>query len=408
MSTIQLIGIGAATVILIILVIALIITRRREREKKLTASAELPAAAPSRPARRPSQATQQPGSPASDTSPGAAGAADIPEPPPPIVTSAAAGAAAGAAATESHDLWGAKPAEAVRGLDETPEEVWQTPSPAAYAMPADEAMPAHEIETPEPAAGPAEAPDATAYEVPAAPDATQASPRLDANDQTPPFEPPPTTFEAEPTLGETPPPLPAPPDTDAAAGWGGPLDEHPATEGPSGELPHMPAEPSTEPTPAAPSDVPPVEPITPEAPGVGAGALGRGPAEPGAQEAAPAPETIATPGADEPSPAATAMPIPPVPSTEPDSGSETAPRLVALCDIISTTNTQTVDLNDPDVRHMLRELVQNEVDLAQQYKQLGQNIDAVLQLTEAEKICRALSMDAHADLLQKMIGELQS
>jgi len=83
------------------------------------------------------------------------------------------------------------------------------------------------------------------------------------------------------------------------------------------------------------------------------------------------------------------------------------PRLVRLCDIISTTNSQHVDLNDPDVRRMLRELVQSEVDLAQQYKQLGQNIDAVLQLTEAQKICRALSMDSHAKLLDQMIRELQ-
>jgi hypothetical protein len=83
------------------------------------------------------------------------------------------------------------------------------------------------------------------------------------------------------------------------------------------------------------------------------------------------------------------------------------PRLVRLCDIISTTNSQHVDLNDPDVRRMLRELVQSEVDLAQQYKQLGQNIDAVLQLTEAQKICRALSMDSHAKLLEQMIRELQ-
>ncbi|GEM_PF-3247158 len=89
------------------------------------------------------------------------------------------------------------------------------------------------------------------------------------------------------------------------------------------------------------------------------------------------------------------------------SAADKGPRLVRLCDIISTTNSQHVDLNDPDVRRMLRELIQSEVDLAQQYKQLGQNIDAVLQLTEAQKICRALSMDSHAKLLDQMIRELQ-
>ena len=51
-----------------------------------------------------------------------------------------------------------------------------------------------------------------------------------------------------------------------------------------------------------------------------------------------------------------------------------------------------VDLDDPDVRSMLKDLVAYEIDQATQYKQLGQNLDAVLQLTEAEKICHALSL----------------
>jgi hypothetical protein len=57
---------------------------------------------------------------------------------------------------------------------------------------------------------------------------------------------------------------------------------------------------------------------------------------------------------------------------------------------------------------MLKELAKSEIDLAQQYKQLGQNIDAVLQLTEAQKICQALDMTSHAKLIEQMIQELRA
>jgi hypothetical protein len=83
------------------------------------------------------------------------------------------------------------------------------------------------------------------------------------------------------------------------------------------------------------------------------------------------------------------------------------PRMVRLSDIIVTTNEQQVDLADPDVRRMLKDLMQDEIDLAAQYRELGQNIDAVLQLTEAQRICRALGMTSHARLIQEMINELQ-
>ena len=81
--------------------------------------------------------------------------------------------------------------------------------------------------------------------------------------------------------------------------------------------------------------------------------------------------------------------------------------MVRLSDIIVTTNEQQVDLADPDVRRMLKDLVQDEIDLAAQYREMGQNIDAVLQLTEARRICDALSMTSHARLIQQMINELQ-
>jgi hypothetical protein len=96
------------------------------------------------------------------------------------------------------------------------------------------------------------------------------------------------------------------------------------------------------------------------------------------------------------------------PSAAAEPAAERRPaRLVALNSIISTTNPQMVDLNDPDVRRMLKELAKSEIDLAQQYKSLGQNIDAVLQLTEARKICESLDMASHAKLIDQMIQEVQ-
>ena len=55
-----------------------------------------------------------------------------------------------------------------------------------------------------------------------------------------------------------------------------------------------------------------------------------------------------------------------------------------------------VDLQDPEVRRMLTDLVKFEIDQATQFRRQGQTIDAVLQLTEAEKISRALGMDESA------------
>ena len=96
---------------------------------------------------------------------------------------------------------------------------------------------------------------------------------------------------------------------------------------------------------------------------------------------------------------------------EPASGRQAAPpaqpRMVRLSDIIVTTNEQQVDLADPEVRRMLKDLVQDEIDLAAQYRELGQNIDAVLQLTEAGRICDALGMTSHAKMIRQMVKELQ-
>jgi hypothetical protein len=130
--------------------------------------------------------------------------------------------------------------------------------------------------------------------------------------------------------------------------------------------------------------------------------------------AAPLADELAPPQIEEPAVAESGGPagvyeLTPSPATAPPAAAESRPpKLVALGDIITTTNQQTVDLNDPDVRRMLKELAKSEIDLAQQYKQLGQNIDAVLQLTEAQKICQALDMTSHAKLIEQMIQELRA
>ena len=67
-------------------------------------------------------------------------------------------------------------------------------------------------------------------------------------------------------------------------------------------------------------------------------------------------------------------------------------RLVPLSNIIVTTSNKMVDLQDPEVRRMLTDLVTFEIDQATQFREQGQTIDAVLQLTEAEKICRRSAM----------------
>jgi hypothetical protein len=82
-------------------------------------------------------------------------------------------------------------------------------------------------------------------------------------------------------------------------------------------------------------------------------------------------------------------------------------RRVPLSDIIVTTSGKMVDLQDPEVRRMLTDLVKYEIDQATHYREQGQTIDAVLQLTEAEKISRALDMRESAAAIRKMMEDLQ-
>ncbi len=83
-------------------------------------------------------------------------------------------------------------------------------------------------------------------------------------------------------------------------------------------------------------------------------------------------------------------------------------RLVPLSDIIVTTSGKMVDLDDPEVRRMLTELVTFEIDQASEFRRQGQSIDAVLQLTEAEKVSRALGMDEAAQRIRTMMEEIRA
>ncbi len=98
---------------------------------------------------------------------------------------------------------------------------------------------------------------------------------------------------------------------------------------------------------------------------------------------------------------------------EPVAGDAAAPesgsggRLVPLSDIIVTTSNKMVDLQDPEVRRMLTELVTFEIDQAAEFRRQGQTIDAVLQLTEAEKVSTALGMTESAQRIREMVEEVR-
>jgi len=133
--------------------------------------------------------------------------------------------------------------------------------------------------------------------------------------------------------------------------------------------------------------------------------LAAGTAVAAASPAAPADETTGElPAAAEPSrPAAGGS------AAAEEAAPESGPggRSVPLSDIIVTTSNKMVDLQDPEVRRMLTDLVKYEIDQATHYRQQGQTIDAVLQLTEAEKISRALDMRESAAAIRKMMEDLQ-
>ena len=126
----------------------------------------------------------------------------------------------------------------------------------------------------------------------------------------------------------------------------------------------------------------------------------------------PAPADLTAPVAPpEPAPAAASPIVEEPPSIGPEpqvapaetGGGDQAP----LSDIIVTTNQQEIDLTDPDVRAMLEELVGDEIALAEVYQRQGQTLDAILQLTEAEKACTALGDTERAEKIKAMMKELQ-
>jgi hypothetical protein len=97
-------------------------------------------------------------------------------------------------------------------------------------------------------------------------------------------------------------------------------------------------------------------------------------------------------------------------TAEAPTGDETAQaaHLVPLSAIIVTTSDKLVDLDDPEVRRMLTDLVTFEIDQATQYRQQGLPVDAVLQLTEAEKICNALGMHDTAARIRQMMADMNA
>jgi len=78
-----------------------------------------------------------------------------------------------------------------------------------------------------------------------------------------------------------------------------------------------------------------------------------------------------------------------------------------LSDVIVTSGDGQVDLADPDVRALLVSLVDDEIALARAYRSQGQTLDAILQLTEAEKACTALGLDDTLAEVKTLLGELQ-
>jgi hypothetical protein len=126
------------------------------------------------------------------------------------------------------------------------------------------------------------------------------------------------------------------------------------------------------------------------------------PAEPGAAPAAePEPAEAAAAPAAEPEPAATlaeAAPVAPAAADDP----------ALLSDIIVTSGSEEIDLADPDVRDLLTQLVDDEIELAKACHAQGQILDAILQLTEAEKASAALRLDDRLATVKALLAELQA
>ena len=163
------------------------------------------------------------------------------------------------------------------------------------------------------------------------------------------------------------------------------------------------------------------------------------PAEPAATKEPPATKPVA---AEESAPAATAQPVPaatvaaaatmtppeaaapvaaataqaePAAAPEPSAAPEAVAPIAAaaddpalLSDIIVTSGSEEVDLADPDVRDLLTQLVDDEIALARECQAQGQALDAILQLTEAEKASAALGLDDRLATVKALLADLQA
>lgn len=120
---------------------------------------------------------------------------------------------------------------------------------------------------------------------------------------------------------------------------------------------------------------------------------------------APPADAVASGPAGDPAPEAPAAAEPEAAPRVEEPG--LAGRMVPLSDIIVTTSGKMVNLEDPEVRRMLTELVTFEIDQAAEFRRQGQTIDAVLQLTEAEKVSRALGMRESAERIRAMMDQIR-
>ena len=125
--------------------------------------------------------------------------------------------------------------------------------------------------------------------------------------------------------------------------------------------------------------------------------------EPAAEEAASAPAVVGEPAAHGPVLEALVgeAPMAAAPTAQPET-----PTL--LSDIIVTTGDGEVDLSDPAVRDLLSQLVSDEIELAKACRDQEQTLDAILQLTEAEKICEALRLDDQLAEVRRLLADLQA
>ena len=118
------------------------------------------------------------------------------------------------------------------------------------------------------------------------------------------------------------------------------------------------------------------------------------------QAAEPRPAEPAAPSA-EPKSAATAAevaPVAPVPADDP----------ALLSDILVTSGSEEVDLADPAVRELLTQLVDDEIELAKVCHAQGETLDAILQLTEAEKASTVLGLDDRLASVKALLAELRA